>query len=201
MIKALTTYLLSAMLAWMPPRNQVHRETEEAALARYQTIAEDVATVCLDPDETPLFEGENARVKTALVLLSVAFWESAFRPDVDHGQCAPHECDNGLAVSLWQLHPEDGFIFDGDVYTCARNRSAAWRAEHAADIYGREELRGNRRLSARIALHILRYSMRNAKSLAIYTGEGGNGPKARTRLRHALDWYRNHHFRYDAAAE
>ena len=192
MLEALTTYLLAAMLAWMPARNQVHRETEEETLARYRSIAADVAEVCLDPNEPPVFEGENARVKTALLLLSVAFWESAFRPDVDRGTCKPPECDNGLAVSLWQLHPEDGFIFDGDVYTFARNRTAQWREEHARDIYGREQLLGDRKLAARIALHIIRYSMKNAHSLGIYTGEGGNGPKARQRLRHALDWYRGH---------
>src|SRR5205823_6059111 len=89
MLKALTTYLLSAMLSWMPARNQQHRETADAAQARYETIAADVAATALDPNEPPVYQGPDGRVKTALVLLSLAFWESAFRVDVDRGQCKP----------------------------------------------------------------------------------------------------------------
>ena len=194
MLKELTSYLLSAMLSWMPARNHANREALEATVARYEAIAEDVATVVLDPAEPPLFQGEGGRVKSALLLLSVAFWESGFRPDVDRGQCKPPECDNGAAFSLWQLHPEDGFIFDGDVFTFARNRTAAWRAEHKGDIFDGASLIRDRRLAARIALHMIRYSMKNAHSLAIFTGENGEGPKAKSRMEHAVKWMRGHPF-------
>jgi hypothetical protein len=192
MITALTQYLLAAMLSWMPVKNQSFREPEDAALARYESIAWDVASVVCDGNEPPLFAGDDTRAKTALVVLSVAFWESGFRVDIDTGHCAPHECDHGLAFSLWQLHPEDGFIFDGDVYTFSRNRSSQWRQEHASEIYDGPSLIQDRKLAARVALHILRYSVRNAKSLGIYTGEGGNGPKARQRYNHAVNYLRDH---------
>lgn len=194
MLKALSTYLLSAMLSWMPTKNHHFREPAEAAQARYEAIATDVATVALDQAEPPIFKGPDGRVRTALVLLSVAFWESAFRVDVDNGSCKPPECDQGHAFSVWQLHPEDGFIFDGDVFTFARNRSAAWRAEHAAEIFDGPALVRDRKLAARIALHMIRYSVRNTGSLAIYTGERGNGPKSRQRMSHAMDWLRGHPF-------
>lgn len=194
MLKALTTYLFTAMLAWMPLRNQANRETEEAASARYESIASDIATVATDPSEPPLFGGDDGRVKSALVVLSVAFWESGFRADVDGGRCKPNECDHGLAYSLWQLHPEDGFIFDGDVFTYSRNRSHAWREEHASEIFDGPMLIQDRQLAARVALHILRYSVRNGGSLGIYTGENGNGPKARLRYGHAMSWLRGHPF-------
>jgi hypothetical protein len=194
MLKALTTYLLTAMLSWMPTKNHQARETQDAAKTRYESIAADVAAVTLDPSEPALFQGSDGRVKTALVVLSVAFWESAFRVDVDSGQCKPPECDNGHAFTLWQLHPEDGFIFDGDVYTFARNRSAAWRADHASEIFDGAALVRERKLAAKIALHMIRYSVKAAGSLGIYTGERGNGPKAQTRMNHAVKWLKGHPF-------
>ena len=81
----LTTYLLTAMLAWVPAKAHQARETADATQARYASIASDVAIVASDPAEPPLFQGSDGRVRTALLLLSVAYWESAFRPDVDGG--------------------------------------------------------------------------------------------------------------------
>jgi hypothetical protein len=190
----LTTYLLTAMLAWVPAKAHQARETADATQARYASIASDVAIVASDPAEPPLFQGSDGRVRTALLLLSVAYWESAFRPDVDGGRCKPPECDNGHAFTLWQLHPEDGYIFDGDVYTYARNRSPSWRAEHTSEIFDGQALVRDRKLAAKIALHILRFSIKNSGSLAIYTGEGHNGPKARQRMDYAARWLKSHPF-------
>lgn len=194
MLKALTNYLLAAMTAWMPITSHAHSEAPEVTEARYEQIAADIAEVALDPDEAPLFAGEDGRVKTALLLLSVAYHESRFRGDVDAGRCKPYECDHGKAFSLWQLHPEDGLVFDDDVFTFARNRPTTWRQEHAGEIFDGPALVRDRKLAARMALHMLRYSMKNAHSLAIYTGEGHNGPQARMRMELALSYVRQHPF-------
>jgi hypothetical protein len=194
MLKTLTSYLLAAMTAWMPMKNHARSEAPEVTEARYQQIAEDIAQVALDPDEAPLFQGEDGRVKTALLLLSVALHESGFRGDVDAGKCKPYECDHGKAFSMWQLHPEDGLIFDGDAFTFARNRPSSWREEHASEIFDGPALVRDRKVAARMALHMLRYSMKNAHSLAIYTGEGHNGPKAKLRMETALSYIRQHPF-------
>jgi hypothetical protein len=194
MLKALSSYLLAAMTAWMPMKNHARSEAPEVTEARYQQIAEDVALIALDPDEAPLFQGEDGRVKTALLLLSVALHESGFRGDVDAGRCKPYECDHGKAFSMWQLHPEDGLIFDGEVFTFARNRPASWREEHRSEIFDGPALVRDRKLAARMALHMLRYSMKNVHSLAIYTGEVGNGPKAKLRMETALSYIRQHPF-------
>jgi hypothetical protein len=194
MLKALTSYLLAAMTAWMPMKNHARSEAPEVTEGRYQQIAEDIATIALDPDEAPLFQGEDGRVKTALLLLSVALHESAFRGDVDAGKCKPYECDHGKAFSMWQLHPEDGLVFDSDLFTFARNRPTSWREEHASEIFDGPALVRDRKLAARMALHMLRYSMKNAHSLAIYTGEGHNGPKAKLRMETALSYVRQHPF-------
>jgi hypothetical protein len=194
MLKALTGYLLAAMMAWMPVRNHARIEAADVTEARYEQIATDIAQIALDPDEAPLFPGEDGRVKTGLLLLSVAFHESGFRGDVDAGKCKPYECDHGKAFSMWQLHPEDGLIFDGDVFTFARNRPSSWREDHSSEIFDGPTLVRDRKLAARMALHMLRYSMKNAHSLAIYTGETGNGPKAKLRMETALSYLRAHPF-------
>ncbi len=204
MLKVLTSYLLAAMTTWMPVHEHARHEASDVTEARYDAIAQDVAQVALDPDEQPLFEGEDGRVKTALLLLAVAYHESGFRGSIDAGLCKPYECDHGRAFSMWQLHPEDGLIFDGDVFTFARNRSASWRLEHASEIVDGPALVHDRKLAARAALHMLRYSMKHAHSLAIYTGEGGNGPKAKLRMETALSFIRQNPFPIDlsmAAAE
>jgi hypothetical protein len=200
MLKALTSYLLAAMTAWMPMKSHARSEAPEVTEARYQQIAADIAEVVLDPDEEPLFKGEDGRVKTGLLLLAVAFHESNFRGDIDGGRCRPFECDHGKAFSMWQLHPEDGLTFEGDVFTFARNRSTSWREEHASEIFDGQALVRDRKIAARMALHMLRYSMKNAHSLAIYTGEPGNGPKAKLRMETALSYIRQHPFTQELAA-
>jgi len=200
MIKVLTSYLLAAMTSWMPVHEHAHGEAPEATQARYAAIAQDVAEIALDPDEQPLFEGEDGRVKTALLLLAVAFHESNYRGEIDAGRCKPYECDHGKAFSIWQLHPEDGLVFDGDVFTFARNRSTSWRMDHASEIFDGAALVRDRKLAARMALHMLRYSMKNAHSLAIYTGEYGGAPKAKLRMETALAFIRKNPFPVDLSS-
>jgi hypothetical protein len=86
MLKALASYLLAAMTSWMPMKNHLQSEAPDVTEARYEQIAADVAQIATDSDEEPLFQGEDGRVKTALLLLSVAFYESNFRGDIDGGK-------------------------------------------------------------------------------------------------------------------
>lgn len=107
-IPALSAYLLAAMLAWAPPdrRGVTYpdaRETVEEARERYAEIAEAVAVVALDPDEDVIVGGRGARERTALLTLSVAFFESGFRRDVDLNLGRYARGDSGRSWSLWQL--------------------------------------------------------------------------------------------------
>jgi hypothetical protein len=70
----------------------------------------------------------------------------------------------------------------------------AWRREHASEIVDGPALIRDRKLAAKVALHMLRYSMKNAHSLTIYTGEAPNGPKAKLRLDRATNYARKHAF-------
>jgi len=108
MLHGLAAYLLAAMSLWAPPSVHDYTKTPRAETeARYESIASDLATVALDPDEVPLFAGgEIGRAQTALVMLAIASYESGqFRSDVDR-QDKPTG-DGGHAWCIAQLHDEE----------------------------------------------------------------------------------------------
>jgi len=119
------------MIAWAPPA--VHRftgATDVQTLTRYNLIASDAAAVALDPDEKPLFDGEDGRAKTALYALRIGSFESGgFRADVDR-QDAPTG-DHGRAFCLMQLQfPYAAGITDRQ--SCFRHALSAIRDSHRA---------------------------------------------------------------------
>jgi hypothetical protein len=88
-VASLSGWLLSIMLTAVPPGHRSEpaeaRESKEQAIARYTAIADAMARVALDPKEQPLFTGEDAREKTALLMLTISLYESHWRRDVDYG--------------------------------------------------------------------------------------------------------------------
>lgn len=97
-VEMLTAWLLSIMLATVPPgrsrRPEEARESAEAGRARYVAIARAMAEVSLDPAEAPLFSGERGREKTALFLLTISRHESHWKRHVDLG-LGPHARGGG----------------------------------------------------------------------------------------------------------
>jgi hypothetical protein len=93
MLERVTLWLVGAMIAWVPTRTPADE-------ARYASIARDLATVVLDPTEEPAFTGEDGRARTALLLASIASWESGYRADVDDGRV---KGDHGTSVCLMQV--------------------------------------------------------------------------------------------------
>lgn len=152
----LAAWVLSFMIASSPPASAVkHRHEVDLAHVgtRYAQIAEDITSVALDP-----VESLKDRPGAALWLAAQALCESAFDWRVDAGKCTPGTCDNGKAWSMWQIHDEGGLVFLGAKYTYARVMSAAWREEHFREIYDGPALVRDRRLAARMALHMRRVS-------------------------------------------
>ncbi len=98
---SLVTYLVSAMMAWVPLRAQAPFESLEDAQARYESIARDVASVAFDENETPIFDGLDGRSRTALLMLSIASFESSYKKTVDDGI---GRGDHGQSVCLMQVH-------------------------------------------------------------------------------------------------
>jgi hypothetical protein len=138
-----TSYILTAMLSWVPLRNQIERThdghwvhdahgyyvTEDAdeARARYERIASDITSVAFDEKNPPLFKGQDGRLKTAFALASIASFEGGYHKWVENGDCnSPEfqaqqkdrprrECDGGAAWSNFQIHMYNYVIKDGEL--------------------------------------------------------------------------------------
>lgn len=95
---SLVTFLLAAMVAWRAPTLPERPYFEE--------VAHDFAAVALDEEEAPVFDGEHAREKTALLLLSIASYESGgFARDVD---LDVRKGDSGRSHCLLQVQLRPG---------------------------------------------------------------------------------------------
>ena len=89
----------------------VVRETSEARLVRYQEIAQAAVKVAFDPEVQPLpeFKGPFARLKTLVLMITVAGEESTFNRDVDLGLDRKNQGknDGGESWCLMQIHLKD----------------------------------------------------------------------------------------------
>ena len=113
------------------------------------------------------------------------------------------DCDGGLgygalAVSLFQIHPEEGIVLTQDGgWSRAFNFSPEWRAIHSGEILLKSELLEDRKNAVRVALHFVRQSLTRSGGLCAYTGEPGPCPKAAARLNFARNWWTRHPFKQD----
>jgi hypothetical protein len=162
----LASYLLSAMTNWVPKSQHAYYEKQEITDARYMDIATAIAEVSLDPDQDPLFGGDDGRIKTALVMASVASHESFFNDRVVHCLKAG---DHGLAWGSWQTH-------SGKTRTCRDLKTAATIAlgmmRHSI-----EHCKG-RPLADRLSLYT------NGQCIASYASQ--------VRMNRAIKWYTAH---------
>lgn len=178
----LTVYIATALATWFPPATAEIRLREE-------TVATDIVHVVDDPSEPVVF-GSKAEDALVLAFLSVA--EGGMAAWVDDGRCndkawragpgrallASGDCDGGRAYSLWQIHVGAGV---------ALTPSGGWVSAHyaapGASIVSKHDVLSDRKTAVRVALHIVRESVRVTKGLAGYTGErGARHPKADYRL-------------------
>jgi len=172
-VSTLATYLLSAMVAWMPPKVH-HREGEAAALLRYEAIATDIAKIALDENEQPLFAGEDGRTQTALLVASIASFESHFRADVDEGKARG---DNGVSWCLMQVQVHG----------------------KTAEGWTGAELVNDRTKCLKAGLHLIRESFAMCKHMPLrhklsgYTvGTCGSDTASEWRVGRAVKWMKEH---------
>lgn len=177
-VEILAAWILSAMMAWVPPVQQ-WKEGEVRASDRYAAIAQDIAKVALDPEEAPLFEGPQGRAQTALLIASIASFESFFRFDVDSGKV---QGDHGKSWCLMQVQVH-GKTAEG------------WRGT---------DLVGDRQKCLKAGLHIMRGSFQWCRGLKLIdrlagytTGTCKEEPYAQQRMRRALVWWKDHPFTFD----
>jgi hypothetical protein len=86
-MKPILRWLVLAMASWIPlPERPLHDEPMADYVARRTAIAEDLLAVASDSAEEPLFDGPDARERTALFMASIASFESAYDLEVDQGK-------------------------------------------------------------------------------------------------------------------
>jgi hypothetical protein len=175
-MESIVSYLLAAMMAWVPLQAHAPLESQDDARARYEAIARDAASVAFDETESPLFAGEDGRMHTALLMLSVASYESWYQKKVDEGL---RRGDNGRSVCLMQVRVGEGATREG------------WR---------RADLVRDRTLCFRAALHILQASFDMCRRFpvedrvsAYATGHCfENAAVSRSRISRARSWWATH---------
>lgn len=101
-------YLMAAMTAWCPPSDHrfylrhtdmTDEQRDTYTIARYKSIAQDVEGVV--EEVKPLFGGPKGKLRTALLVLSIASYESGeFREDVDNTDGTG---DHGNAHCIMQI--------------------------------------------------------------------------------------------------
>ncbi len=181
-MNSLIAYLLAAMVTWSPPSDHDYYEARAETLDRYAAIAHDIAQVALDPAEPPLFPGPQGRAQTALVMASVAFYESGgYRRDVDFGIGKRARGDSGRSWCLMQINIGDGMT---------------------VERYTGRDLVLDRQKCLRVGLRRLRDSFAMCDNLAFIDKLSGyttgrcteNDDYSHRRLRRALDWWSSHPF-------
>ena len=174
-VDAMATWLLGAMVSWSPPQNH-HKEGADAALARYGAIARDLASVALEAEQAPLFDGPTGRAQTALLLAAVASLESDFRREVDTGKLRG---DNGRSWCILQVQ----------VYGKTPEQ---WTGQDLVD---------DRKRCLKSGLRVMRESFRLCKALPVedrlsgYTsGTCWAEPLAKVRSRRAFSYWKKKPF-------
>jgi len=97
----LSVYLLGAAHTFYPVSNHSFHESKAVTEARYTQFSEDIAEFVLDPNIEPLFAGDNGRIETGLLLVSLASFESMFIGDVI---TCKKLGDSGHAFGPYQSH-------------------------------------------------------------------------------------------------
>lgn len=138
------------------------QETKEEALARYESIAKDVAEVVMD--EEPLFKGPHGRIKTATVILSIMTYESGFMRNVDLGLGKLGKGDNGRSACMMQINIGKGRTFD---WNRAKGRPAlpSDPTEEVEKGWTQAELLADRKKCIRAGYRIIKISFRGTSGL------------------------------------
>ena len=171
---AMLLWVLAPARAERIPTIEENRETAEERDTRYQSIAADLASVVLDPEEAPLFKGPDARARTGAVLLGISRFESGdWNLVVDRGIGKMGRGDHGDSWCLMQIYLPEGH----------RTTAEGWTGEDLVE---------DRTKCFRAALHIVRASFGECRAnaveerLASYTGGTCTGDLARKLSRNRM---------------
>jgi hypothetical protein len=168
---SLAKYLLVFFQSTVPVADHSYYEKVEVTQARYESIADTVASVAM---EHPLFRDDTNGVKTALLLGSVATFESSLIAEIDTCVKGGDIDKAGVphAWTLWQVHAP------------------------------KETACANRLAGARIAREMIRWSFKTCSSFDVsdrlsgYTDGSCKNKwnRSRHRMFRATNWLEKHPF-------
>jgi len=183
----------------------------------YDDVSRDIVTVVLDPNEPPIWRNDKTKARTNIMMVSIAYHETNFRAYVDDGRCNSTKwrnsdegvkfmkisgnCDGGIAHSMWQVHTGLGGIVTVPVdYDSNPSDRREWCysyqcTSHDGTLVAPVEMTTNRQAAIRVALHMIRRSVRNNVGLCQFTGEKGSScPKGEVRYSWAEEYSKKHPF-------
>lgn len=212
--KRLELYIASALHEWEP-----YSHLQEAVAHAIVRVALDPGEEALFPDDS-----SRAKTATLLASVENheghgwKYVDSGICNDpkqIDNPLLKNGSCDGGSAVSLFQIHPGRGIVlFDNGSYGYKRSDLNEVRGSgltgrdvaappapsvgelsspNAPNVITATELH-DRLVAAKVALHMLRASLRRDGTLCEYSGEVKPCPKAKKRLEFAEKWSRKHPF-------
>lgn len=170
------------------------QETVEQGMARYESIASDVAEVMRT--EKPLFKGADGKLRTSALIMSVMLHEGGFRRDVDLGLGAHSKGDHGNSVCLMQLNVGKGRSFAWNVVKDRAPRPADPPSE-IQQGWTAKELLADRKKCITAGLRVMRVSFASCGRMpqrdwlrAYASGSCDAGaPESASRMGLAFRWY------------
>lgn len=168
----LIAWLFEAAMQWADP---------SVPTENVQAIVQAAADVAFRLEEAPLFEGEDGRARTAIVLLSIASYESSgFLQEIRSGK---KRGDGGQSWCLMQVHLPGStrVVMRGQYYGYSYARGEGWAGK---------DLAADDHTCFTAGLHIARESLRVCRNLSVYTSGKclKNEPKAKERLARGTDY-------------
>jgi hypothetical protein len=103
----LLAYVLMAMNAWVVVPGKKQQDT-----THFDKLANEIVAVCGDPNEKPLFKGDDDRHRSCIYFAAQAFEESHLWKHVYEGHCSRltgGDCDANNAFGPWQIHDRRDF--------------------------------------------------------------------------------------------
>jgi len=197
-------WILAFMVSVAPPGRKTYyaeaQETKEVAMARYQSIAEDIVEVVYNPETKPLFRGKVGRARTVSVILAIMLYESGFMRNVDHGIGKYARGDQGKSWCLMQLNVGKGRTIK---WNTKHDRPARYndKPEDIFEGYTGKEMVEDRRKCIQEGLKGLWMSFRSCRGmnlplnqrLRVYGSGSCHGAQKGSALRMdtAIRWFRD----------
>jgi len=184
-VTSLHQWVLQRMITWLPPGRSFIKnaiETPEEGKARYEKIADAAISVVYDPNEKPIFGGKYGRAKTLALILSVAYFESGYRKDVDLNLGPSARGDKGKSWCMMQVmlgrpwidgNTRKRVVIGDDPYYRMFSRPVKYingQVQFTSDPvegWGGVELVSDRQKCFRTGLHLIRKSFHSCRSIPV----------------------------------